>query len=426
MKYDERLYRQHWLYRWIDEEGIKTPGNYIKAIRKRGSFDRIREISHQVYSGPSSQRGNASTSVLASRRLDFSGAVSCPDFGCVQPVVDRLFSRVWHYFDTVVVDEEPLDHILFSGDDINDLLQHVHLFLYLRNIGAEKYLEFTPKVSALCSDHFRQHAQERHLDLDIIFDQQFEQDVVDTLTSLGDFHTWFDEFTGWQYDIRHPTFGQLTGGIDHSNEQHRPSNEDAARTAFGKSCTALISDVSASRALGLPLFDTASDSWTSESLQNDAPNDHIVALSMNLPVLSNVPIKEVLRYRDDNRASFEKFRSALRSAITEQIEETGSDSPQAIADKVVATRVQPELADLETKLVGIKKTLARKIGANVAVTGAAVSVGAIENVPLIIAATAAASATSVYQTVNKSIDSKRKAVESGWYFLWKLQRKHRH
>lgn len=58
---DERLYQQRWLYQWIDEEDIKTPGNYIKAIRRRGSFDRIREISDRAYSGPSSQRGNTST-----------------------------------------------------------------------------------------------------------------------------------------------------------------------------------------------------------------------------------------------------------------------------------------------------------------------------------------------------------------------------
>ena len=101
MNQNEHLYQKHWLYQWIDEEGIRKPGDYMKAIRKRGSFDRIREISNDVYSGPSSLKGNASTSVLASRRLDFSGAVSCPDFECMRPIVDDVFARVWHYFDTV-------------------------------------------------------------------------------------------------------------------------------------------------------------------------------------------------------------------------------------------------------------------------------------------------------------------------------------
>jgi hypothetical protein len=66
----------------------------------------------------------------------------------------------------------------------------------------------------------------------------------------------------------------------------------------------------------------------------------------------------------------------------------------------------------------------RKMSANIALTGAAVSVGAMENVPLVIAATAAAAATSVYQIVNKNADNKEKAEQSDWYFLWKAQRRH--
>ena len=57
---------------------------------------------------------------------------------------------------------------------------------------------------------------------------------------------------------------QLTGGIDHSDPRHRPTNEEVAQSAFGSCCTALISDVSASRALGLPLMDAAENSWGTE------------------------------------------------------------------------------------------------------------------------------------------------------------------
>lgn len=158
--------------------------------------------------------------------------------------------------------------------------------------------------------------------------------------------------------------------------------------------------------------------------QENALNDRIVALNMRLPVLTNVPVKEILQYRNENRASFERFRRALREAVKEQIEQSGTDSPGAIADEVVATRIRPELADIEVQLAGIRKTLMRKMSANIALTGAAVSVGAMENVPLVIAATAAAAATSVYQIVNKNADNKEKAEQSDWYFLWKAQPRH--
>jgi hypothetical protein len=45
MLVSERVLTQHWLYQWMDEEGIKTSGNYMKAIRKRGAFERLRELS---------------------------------------------------------------------------------------------------------------------------------------------------------------------------------------------------------------------------------------------------------------------------------------------------------------------------------------------------------------------------------------------
>jgi hypothetical protein len=421
----EYLYRDHWLYQWIDEEGIKTSGDYMKAIRKRGSFDRLREMSDRIMSSPSSQRGNASTSVLASRRLDFSGYLTCASFECMRPVVDNVFSRVWHYFDTVVIDEEPLDSMLFTGNDVFDLHQAVQLLLYFRSIGAEKHLSFTEKVAGICGDHFRQHAEERHLGLDVLYDEEFQGNVVQELLSKGSFSASLHNEI-WRFDIRHPTFGLVCGNLDHGDPQHQPTNEAMAHSAFGRFCVSLISDVSASRALGLPLLDSAENSWTSSAVQGNELNDRIVALSMRLPVLANVPVKEVLHYREDNQASFEKFRSALREAIKEQIERSGSDSPEAIAQEVVATRIQPELADIELQLAGIRKTLARKIGANITLTGAAVSVGALESVPLIIAATAAAAATSAYQILNGSIDTRRKAEESDWYFLWKAQHKHRH
>jgi hypothetical protein len=241
----------------------------------------------------------------------------------------------------------------------------------------------------------------------------------------------FNIFRGddcWQYEVSHPTFGQLTGSVDHTDLGHRPSNELVARAAFGKSCTGLISDVSASRALGLPLLEAAENSWEPTSLNGDLPNDRIVALNIRLPVLTRVPIKEVLKYRDENLDSFELFRSALRDAIRHQIELCGSDSPEAIADAVVAEHVRPELAKMEVRLSGIRKTLARKVSQNVAVASAPVTVGAIESTPLMIAVSAitgTALAASIAQIINKHADDKREAQESPWYFLWKARTGHR-
>jgi hypothetical protein len=427
MKPDEHIFNKHWLYLWIDEEGIRTSGDYVKAIRKRGAFDHLRELSHSVLSEPIADKGNASASVLASRRLDLSGALSCPDFECQVPVINKVFGRVWHYFDSVVIEEDSLDGMLHSGNDVDDLLQRVRLFLYLRQVGAEKYLQYTKKISGLCGEHFREHAKENSLGLDVLFNEEFEREAVQKLKSESRF-TIYRADDQWGYEIVHPSMGQLTGPVDHADPDRRPSDEEAARAAFGKCCTGLISDFSASRTLGLSLLEAAASSWQPASFSGELPNDRIVALNMRLPVLTNVPIKEVLKYREGNHASFELFRSTLRDAIRDQIERCGSDSPEAIADAVVAERIRPEIAKIEVQLSGIRKTLARKVGQNVVIAGATVSVGALESAPFMIAATAitgAAFAASIAQIVNKNADSRHEAEGSPWYFLWKAQTGHR-
>lgn len=52
--------------------------------------------------------------------------------------------------------------------------------------------------------------------------------------------------------------------------------------------------------------------------------------------------------------------------------------------------VQPEIAKIELELGAVKKTLSRKINAHIGVGGAAVGVGAIGNMHLLIGATVAA------------------------------------
>jgi hypothetical protein len=89
---------------------------------------------------PRTQGDLVANSIIASRRLDLSGFLSCPCFECQIPAIDNVFSRAWHYFDSVVIAEEPLDVDFVSGDDIYDLLQKVQLFLHLRKIGADKHI----------------------------------------------------------------------------------------------------------------------------------------------------------------------------------------------------------------------------------------------------------------------------------------------
>lgn len=425
---NEKIISNHWLYVWIDEEGIKTPGDFVKAIRKRNSFDRLGQLSEDVYSTLSDALSYAGNSALAGRQLDLSGFLACSDFECLEPIVNNLFGRLWHYFDSIVVEEISLEDVFTSDyDAAEELLQRAKLLLHLRKIGAEKNVLFTNKITGLCSHHFREYAKQQHLGIDSIFDKSIERDFVQNITSEGRFLiSPHDE--GWHYEVRHPGISTITSVYPHSDMHRRPTNEEVAEDVFGAYCCGLIRDVSASRSLGLPLVQAAENGWGLGGAQSDKLDERSVALKLRLPVFRNAPIKEILEFRNDNRASFEVFRAALRQAIREQIKrlnESGDTDPitaQQVANAVKAEYLDPELARIEVQLGGAWKGFARKFRDNATVVGAVVTVGHIEHIP-VVAITAAAAAASVADIINKRVDDKQEISNSDLQFLWKARTK---
>jgi len=154
-----------------------------------------------------------------------------------------------------------------------------------------------------------------------------------------------------------------------------------------------------------------------------------VALNLRLPVLVNVPAKEILRLKRDNWPEFVLFRDAIRTAIDEQMTKVGDGSPEEIARTVVDEHVNPKLETIAVELRVSQRALARKIGSNVAVGVAPVSAGLINHSPLVIAAAAIPAAyaamKNVMPEVNKYFDGRAETEKSPYYFLWKAQVKHR-
>ncbi len=106
---------------------------------------------------------DASKSIVAGRMIDLSG-LACYHPDCLRKDVDRLFSRVWHHFDKIVVvglTPEYVNRLLENLDDNarDRFLGFVDNFLYIRRIGAEGMLAFRQKPSP-CTYHLEQHASE--------------------------------------------------------------------------------------------------------------------------------------------------------------------------------------------------------------------------------------------------------------------------
>lgn len=405
----------YWMYQWIDEQGLERPADIFKVLRRPRAIDRLLEL--EDVREPVAYKGDMQAkSVVAGRRVDLSGFLDCPHFECVLPQIDRLFGRTWHYFDVIVVDD-PMLHRKDPTRLVWDIEQRTRLLLYLRKIGASNHVAFKRKVSGFCQLHFREFAERNSLGLDLLFDDAFADRVVGELVTNGRFDIGLDD-ESWHYEIHHPKLERIIGSYSHSDPSIEPSREEVARDAFGVYCSGLISDVAATRDLGIPLLQVTNGIVLSEPL--DHTHDDIVALNLRLPILANVSAAEILKLKDDNWPEFERFRSALRVAIREQIDKAGTASPEEIARSVLQEYVNPELAGIERRLATARKGLARKVGAGVTLGGATVTAGAMATIPLVLATGVAALATSLPQ-IYKYFEDKREVELSDLYFLWRAR-----
>lgn len=423
----DSLSSDYWLYEWMDDRGIRKAADLRKALRSPAAIDRLVELREDRAGTRDVDVMSLSAPVIAGRRVDLSGYLGCNHFECILPQIDTLFSKTWHYFDTIIVDDPNIpDPVSNYGEFLEEIEQRVNLLLYLRKIGAGDSVAFRKKLSGFCDYHFRDFAKSNGLGLDLLFDEDVENSVVQELTARARFEISRRE-DHWNYTISHPELERIIGTYSHSNLDVRPSREECAKDAFGMYCAALISDVAIARELRAPLLQVAEGKQPFR--QPEPLDDTLVALNLRLPVLVNVPAKEVLRLKHNNWPEFVLFRDALRKAIRAQIRETGNGSPEEIARAVVDEYVTPELETIGVELGVSRRELARKIGANVAVGVAPVSTGLINHSPLVIAAAAIPAAyaaiKNVMPEVNKHFDGRAEIEKSPLYFLWKARVKHR-
>jgi hypothetical protein len=423
----DSLSSDYWLYEWIDDRGIRKAADLRKALRNPVAIDHLIELREDHAEAKDIDVTSLSAPVIAGRRVDLSGYLGCNHFECIVPQIDTLFSKTWHYFDTIIVDDPNLpDPASDPSEFLYQIEQRVNLLLYLRKIGAHDSIIFRKKLSGFCDYHFRDFAKSNGLGLDLLFDESVESNVVQELLSRARFEISRRE-DHWHYTISHPELEQIIGTYSHSDPDIRPSREECAKDAFGMYCAGLISDVAAVREFGAPLLQVAEG--TQPFRRAEPVDDSLVALNLSLPVLMNAPAKEIIRLKSDNWPEFVLFRDALRKAIRKQTSEAGNGSPEEIARAVVDEYVTPELENIEVELRASERALRKKIGANVAVGIAPVSTSLINHSPLVIAAAVIpagyAAIKNVMPGVNKYYDDRAEIEKSPLYFLWKARIRHK-
>jgi hypothetical protein len=155
---------RYWVFDWLDRHRISTVEAVRLLLSNSVAFDELKRAAATAVSqfGKTVPQGE---SVLVGRGIDLSGQLDCFDPSWRKQQAQRLFNKVWHYFDKVVIEDSIAHELaLHEGDKQipNWLVAHLEVLIYLREIGAEPLLEFRLKPPP-CQVHLAQHVKEASL-----------------------------------------------------------------------------------------------------------------------------------------------------------------------------------------------------------------------------------------------------------------------
>jgi hypothetical protein len=422
---------QHWLYTWIDEFEVKSGEHASHLLSYPGVVERLHEIAT---SAPDWHEGESpgGRSIVAGTTMDFSGRMNCAHAGCLEKQVDRLFSRVWHYFDSVVV-EGPSPETYqraITQKRRNDLFglpyiarEDVSFLLRLRELGVTEHLDFRSKPHAFCTHHIEQHATEAGLPH--LLDQQFRAEIAKKLKQESQFSITPGINGGWHYSLVHPDYSEPFSGFYNPPKKKKgikkPTKAQVADIVVRRSSAALIYDVAASKWLSLPLAEEFSHLHSSPiSMESD--REASIALHLPLPVMNGMSSRDIIKMRADMRPHFDRFQHALTVAIREQVERDPERADPDIAKAVSAEFIRPAFAEIERGLVEAKRSLSVKTAASLAVGTTVASVGLLTSVPLVVGTGLAAAVGISLSGFHKHVDEAKEVKTSDVYFLWKANK----
>jgi len=421
---------EYWVFDWLDRHRVMSVEQAELLLAnpvavgdlKTAAQQALRQFGHPVSEGDS---------VLAGRGIDLSGQLDCSHPSCRKKQVDRLFSRVWHYFDKIVVEDSIAHEVAMHWDEADAkkrnewILSHIRVLLYVKQIGAESLLDFRLKPPP-CQVHVLRHIEEasltRVLEVETALVRAILRSAEITLRPKGagdvDYRLDYSEFehTQWGVIPRSQARGLREGQL----------KALVVKQVLEKFLSYLASDVRSAHLykapLGavIPIHQTLLHAATSPTIAD-------VALQLQLPVLEGLPPEILIRIRKDENEHFSRFKTKLRLAMQERLRVKDTDAAK-IAKDIRRDIIEPELALIRDRLTATEKTVVKKSTVGIFLGALWTTCGILAGAPPPLAVTTGiGAAVSIVGTgTSKYLDDKRDIVLSDMYFAWKAEQHARH
>lgn len=413
---------------------INTPSDLKKAVSQRANFRQLCLRAEEECSTPG-EEPRTNNPVVAGRGIDLSGELTGSSGAELIKEVDRVFGMTWHYFDEIVTEGLSARRFMkmISNDD-HALAQqrvraHGRLLMHLRKIDALDSITFRQKPDP-CPFHGTDADILESAGLSRILDDRAS--IVKSL-GKGILHDIEDHYIGgghFHYLYEHPLVGPQVGTLDGS-PAGRTGEQLKARIAerifnlyasYAAADAASAAELSAPLATSSPILESIFDSTRKMDGRKSRMVTGEVAIEVGLPILHGVPAVDLLRIRQDEADSFERFRTALRATICEALKGLDDpESPGVTAADVIDEILIPALHDIDQRLDSAKKTLVKKSSVNATVGTSLAVIGLISGIPLLLPAGIALGTAIPGIHMSRYIEQKNEVEISDMYFLWKLQ-----
>jgi hypothetical protein len=419
----------YWLARWLDDHDIRDQRDAKRFLKDQKHIDDLLATVSSIRPNIDPINGADGTTIVAGKTIDLSGDLGCHHPDCLQKDVDKLFRRAWHYFDLIAVEgltPARAQALLTSQppDSPEGFLGYIENLFYIRSIGAEDMLIYRQKPHA-CADHLREYAEK-----------------FDATNILEEREVWIASFSAnarivqlkkhddhWHYTLNHPSLEHTAWGVVASRKARKPDESYVCGAVFDTYAAGLVSDIGAARLMRSPLgaATTVHEELLTEA-PGRAPTVQDALFNLDLPVVSELPAKDLIKLRQENWQYFDSFRQALRAGASELVSKAaaGETSSTDIARQIKNDLIEPELIRIRRELRISADLLTRKASISLPVGSLATTVGLLDKSPLVAigfgAFVSAASIGTLLNDYKKYVDDRRGVMMSDMYFLWDAQR----
>ncbi|WP_194838911.1 hypothetical protein [Nocardia sp. XZ_19_369] len=445
----ESLGRKHWLDDWMEEFEVHDE----KTVRRRLKSARARQALHEramadLQEGRRKQMRNTAAmqgfesfeyvvdaplvgTVSAGPGIEIESLGTCDHFKCRTENLNLNIGPLLQYYDNILVQGPSSRRYESIVEDLERSNRDGYKFMIVEDILTMEYLRKThiadhliythkPDGESCCDDHFRQYAA--NAGLSDLADGDILQDMAKELARSGGIEIEEGCKHQWYGRLRDPLFNGAMG----LKYEVKPSRIEVAEDILRRDFTSLIFDSLTAKWNGVPLASLAAPEPKTDQNGRDLSVDS-VATSLSLPILNKLTASQIVALRRSDPESFEIFRSALRTAIVDTIEEH-PDAPRDAVEKLVwSEHMKPALARLEKSLKANSSATMVKTGGGLTLGVAATTIASIASTPWAAAILGtAAAATLPWTHIAEYIKDRKQAQMSDMFFLWKAQRKFSH